>query len=200
LRKQDLPSKIRGSGGRALIEAKQKDLDRAKVSRLLLGALGEHEQRRLVIRLAEVDPTFRAELLSHLAPFKVFDIDLMALYAAALDRGDDPATARAELLDEARRRSLDLDELMSRFTFSDLFELGETTRCLFSWSMAESLLEQSRQPDINQPSARTSLYLASLVIDVVELLGRSAHSPFFPQVIDDFQARLGTRRQQLNQP
>ena len=74
-------------------------IDETFVSRLLLGALSEHEQRVLAAALARSDPTFRTALSSILEPFEVLDSELVREYSAALDRepaGDE--RARREIL------------------------------------------------------------------------------------------------------
>ena len=60
------------------------EIDEAFVSRLVLGALSEHEQRMLAVALARSDPGFRRSLRSILEPFETFDGDLTAEYAAVL--------------------------------------------------------------------------------------------------------------------
>ncbi len=170
-------------------------IDTPFVSRLLLGALSEQEQRMLAARLLSQDPDFRMEIVSILDPFEMFDLDLVAEYSAVLQR---EAVRRREAVTQDRRtilkrafaRASDLDALIRGFTFDDVLSLGEVSRQLFSWSMAEYLLLRAQHTEMSSFNKRTSLYLATMVIDVVDILGRSGHSLYFPDVIDDVRRRI----------
>lgn len=184
-------------------------IDRGMLSRLLIGALTEHEQRMLVVRLLRLDPQLRLQMLSLLEPFEVFDADLACEYEALLDQlpspaddtgvvlGGETAERHREILERAFARAPDLEEMISDFTYRDLLQLGEVTRKLFSWSMAEMLLRRSRDPEVDDRRARTSLYLAAMVIDVVEILGVAGHSPYCPRVIGNVRRRLRATRDRL---
>ena len=166
------------------------EIDEAFVSRLVLGALSEHEQRMLAVALAQSDPEFRRSLRSILEPFETFDGDLTAEYAAVLDR--DPAEVgreRSEILGRSFARAPDMETLIRELTVSDALSLGGVTRQFFSWSMAELLLERSRQ-SVDDHRARTSSYLALMVIDMVELLGVVNRAPHFVQVFADVRRRI----------
>ncbi len=162
------------------------------VSRLILGALTEHEQRLLAIRLLHADAKFRLHLHAHLEPFEMFDDDLLTAYAYALEThdGDDLVVARRRLLAKAYERAPDLGVLVRAFTFGDLLRLGDATRRLFSWSMAEHLLERGTSEGSSGFNVRTHLYLALMVVDVVEILGAGGHSPYFPAVVSDVRRRI----------
>jgi hypothetical protein len=183
-------------------------IDREMLSRLLIGALTEHEQRMLVVRLLRLDPQLRLQLVSLLEPFEVFDADLACEYEALLDQlssaddggaelGEELAERHREILGRAFARAPDLERLISDFTYRDLLQLGEVTRKLFSWSMAELLLRRGRDPDLDDRRARTSLYLAAMVIDVVEILGVAGHSPHCPRLIADVRRRVYATRDRL---
>ena len=166
-------------------------IDEAFVSRLLLGALSEHEQRMLTARLARSDPDFRASLGSILEPFEMLDGDLAREYSAALDlEPGDLSRTRREILSRSFVQGEDLEELLHEFTVGDALALGGVTRKLFSWSMAELLLERGLE-GTKEPRVKTSLYLASMVIDVVEILGATGHSPYFANVVADVRRRIG---------
>lgn len=167
-------------------------VDSGFISRLILGALTEHEQRLLAIRLLHADSRFRLQAHSHLEPFEMFDGDLLTAYAHTLEvaDGDDVATVRRRLLRKAHERAPDLGLLMRAFTFGDLLRLGDTTRRLFSWSMAEYLLERATARHASEFNVRTHLYLALMVVDVVEILGAAGHSPYFPAVVTDVRERI----------
>jgi len=60
----------------------------------------------------------------------------------------------------------------------------------FSWSMAEHLLARAHRPNQNEHAARTDLYLAMMVIDVVEMLGSVGHAPRVPAVVKDARRRI----------
>ncbi len=165
-------------------------IDEKFVSRLLLGALSEHEQRAMAAQLARSDPEFRASLRSILEPFELLDGDLVREYSAALDLNPGASDlARNEILDRSFARAEDLEALLQELTVDDALALGGVTRKLFSWSMAELLLERSLD-STREHRAQTSLYLASMVIDVVEILGATGHSPYFANVIDDVRRRI----------
>lgn len=166
-------------------------IDRAFVSRLLLGALSEHEQRMLVARLARRDSNFRASLSSILESFELLDGDLALEYSAALDSNPDQGDrVRREILSRSDVRMDDLETVLDELTIDDTLALGEVTRKLFSWSMAELLLQRSLAT-ATEHRARTSLYLASMVIDVVEILGATGRSPDVANVISDLRRRIG---------
>ena len=165
-------------------------IDETFVSRLLLGGLSEHEQRLLAARLARSDPEFRASLRSILEPFELLDGDLVREYSVALDLNPgDRDRIRRETLDRSFAGAEDLETLLHELTVNDALALGDTTRKLCSWSMAELLLERALK-STKEHRARTSLYLASMVIDVVELLGVTGHSPYFANVIADVRRRI----------
>ena len=77
---------------------------------------------------------------------------------------------RREILARSAARGEDLDALLAAFTVDDALALGGVTRKLFSWSMAERLLERGLR-STEEHRSRTNLYLASMVIDIVEILG-----------------------------
>jgi hypothetical protein len=165
-------------------------IDETFVSRLLLGALSEHEQRVLAASLARSDPEFRASLSSILEPFEMLDGDLAREYSAALDqRPGEGERRRREILARSFAKVEDLEALLREFTVGDALALGGVTRKLFSWSMAELLLERGVK-STEDHRARTSLYLASMVIDIVEILGATGHSPYFANVIADVRQRI----------
>ncbi len=165
-------------------------IDETYVSRLLLGALSEHEQRLLAAWLARSDPEFRASLRSILAPFELLDGDLAREYSVALDLNPgDSDRLRSEILTRSFAQVEDLEALLHEFTVNDALALGGVTRKLFSWSMAELLLERGLKSK-KEHRARTSLYLATMVIDVVEILGATGHSPYYANVIADVRRRI----------
>ncbi len=165
-------------------------IDETFVSRLLLGALSEHEQRLLVSWLARSDPGFRASLRSILEPFELPDGDLAREYSAALDLNPGNSDRmRREILARSFAQVEDLDALLQEFTVNDALALGGVTRKLCSWSMAELLLERSLKTS-KEHRAQTSLYLASMVIDIVEILGATGHSPDLGNVIADVRRRI----------
>ena len=166
------------------------EIDEAFVARLLLGTLSEHEQRMLAVGLARSDPAFRRSLRPILEPFEIFDGDLTAEYAAALDQ--DPAEVdreRREILGRSVARAPDIEMLIHGLTVSDALSLGGVTRQFFSWSMAELLLERS-QRSTDGHRARTSSYLALMVIDMVELLGVVNRAPHLGHVAVDVRRRI----------
>ncbi len=165
-------------------------IEKSLISRLLLGVLSEHEQRMLIARLLRRDPELRAEVLAILQPFEMYDVDLLAEYASVLERSEDVEEKRAEILGQAFARAADLEQLIRDFTFDDIQELGDTTCKLFSWSMAEMLLERSSRRGLNDHNVKISLYLALMVIDVVELLGAAGHSPVFAGAVEDVRRRI----------
>ncbi len=165
-------------------------VDERFVSRLLLGALSENEQRMLTARLARSDPEFRASLGEILEPFELLDADLAGEYATALDQNPgESIRLRHEILARSYARAEHLEALLSDFTLDDALELGGMTRELFSWSIAELLLERSLN-SIKEHRARTSLYLASMVIDIIDLLGSTGHTAYFANVITDVRQRI----------
>ena len=101
------------------------EIDESFVSRLVLGALSEHEQRMLAAALARSDPGFRRSLRSVLEPFETFDGDLTAEYAAVLDReAADVDRARREILSRSFARAPDIETLIEDLTVSDALSLG----------------------------------------------------------------------------
>ncbi len=166
-------------------------IDNSLVSRLLFGALSEHEQRILVAKLARSDPEFRASLRSVLELFETFDSDLVAEYAAVLERAPrDVDQKRRKILDRSYARADDLEALIQEFTVTDALALGDVTRQFFSWSMAELLLQRSLDSMADVHRARTSSYLALMVIDVVEILGAVGRTPHFADVVADVRQRI----------
>lgn len=163
-------------------------LDRFFVSRLLLGALTEHEQRLLLVRLIHADAQFRAEIAPLLQPFAQADHERLARFEAALASGVDAEVARVSLLD--REAEGELEELIRAFTFQDLFQLGETSRRIFSWSMAELLLRRAQRGEVDMPSRRTSLFLATTVVDGLEVLGAAGVLEPPPRALADLRGRL----------
>ena len=167
------------------------EIDESLVSRLLLGGLSEHEQRLLVVRLIHSDSDFRVALSSVLESFEMFDSDLAEEYRQALDQTPlEAALQRHDILDRSFRRAGDLEQLIQEFTVCDFLSLGEVTCKLFSWSMAEHLLRGSRESAENSHYAATRLYLARMVIDVVEILGALGHTPRLDLVIEDVRHRI----------
>lgn len=166
------------------------EVDEPFVSRLVLGALSEHEQRMLAVALAQCDPEFRRSLRAILEPFETFDGDLTAEYAAVLERdASEVVRERREILDRSFARAPDMEALIRDLTVSDALSLGGVTRQFFSWSMAELLLERSRK-SVDDHRARTSSYLALMVIDMVELLGVVNRAPHFARVFADVRQRI----------
>ncbi len=165
-------------------------IDEPFVSRLVLGALSEHEQRMLAVALARSDPEFRRALRGILEPFEIFDGDLTAEYAAVLERDETEVDReRREILGRSFARAPDIETLIRDLTVSDALSLGGVTRQFFSWSMAELLLERSQQ-SADGHRARTSSYLALMVIDMVELLGVVHRVPHFARVFADVRQRI----------
>ena len=100
-------------------------IDEAFVSRLLLGALSEHEQRLLVARLARSDSDFRTSLRSILEPFELLDHDLAREYSVALDLNPgDSDRLRRQILARSLTRVEDLEALLEEFTVNDALSLG----------------------------------------------------------------------------
>lgn len=163
-------------------------LDRFLVSRLLLGALSEHEQRQLLVRLLRADAALRREIKPFLEPFVVDDSDRLGRFEEALASGVDAEVARKSLLN--RDSEAELEDLIREFTFQDLFQLGETSRRLFSWGMAELLLRRSQKAEVDMPTRRTSFFLATAVIDGLEILGAAGVSPPHSRAIADLRRRL----------
>lgn len=163
-------------------------LDRFLVSRLLLGALSEHEQRQLLVRLLRADAALREEMAPYLEPFVVAENELFGRFEAALASGVDPEVARMSLMD--RDSESELEGLIRAFTFQDLFQLGEASRKIFSWGMAELLLRRTMRGDVDMPSRRTSLFLATTVIDGLEIFAAAGVAPPCPLAIADLRERL----------
>lgn len=173
-----------------IVETDRQEVDRAFLARLLLGAQSEHEQRLVAVRLLRHDAAFRAEVAALMARFEMFDLDLVADYARVLREGSEVESRRRRILVEAFARAPDLEQLLREFTFVDVLQLGEVTRRLFSWSMAEMLLERSGRPGLSEHEARTSLNMALMVIDVVEILGAAERSAEHPGVVRDVRRRI----------
>lgn len=163
-------------------------LDRFLVSRLLLGALSEHEQRQLLVRLLRADAAMREEIAPFLAPFVVEEGERFGRFEEALANGVDPEVARKSLLD--RDSEGELEGLIRAFTFQDLFQLGDASRRIFSWSMAELLLRRSQRGDIDMPNRRTSYFLATTVVDGLEIFSAAGVLPPRPRAIADLRERL----------
>ncbi len=175
-------------------------IDETFVSRLLLGALSEHEQRMLTVWLARSNPEFCASLRSILEPFELFDGDLAREYSAALTLNPGKSDSlRREILARSFARAEDLETLLRELTVNDVMALGEVTRKLFSWSMAELLLERGLN-STKEHQAQTSLYLASMITDVIEILGATGHSPYFANVIGDVRRRIRQAAEQTSSP
>lgn len=165
-------------------------VDRKFVSRLLLGALSEHEQRLLVSRLLLQDQQLRQQVLSIVGSFESFDSDLMERYSEGLEQGRKDRELRQELLDIGRARAPRLEQLLREFTFGDVLSLGPTTRQIFSWSMAELLLQRAGRYRNEDPRQQTDLYLALMVVDVLDILGAAGERLHLPLVIDDLRRRI----------
>lgn len=163
-------------------------LDRFWVSRLLLGALSEHEQRALLVRLLRLDGDLRKGMTPYLQAFVVDDHERLGRFESALASGVDPEVARLSLLD--RDSEAELGELIRAFTFQDLFQLGESSRRLFSWEMAELLLRRAGRADVDLPTRRSSYFLATLVVDGLEILAAAAVAPPRPHAIADLRRRM----------
>lgn len=163
-------------------------LDRFFVSRLLLGALSEHEQRRLLVRLLRADAALREEIGPFLEPLVVEDHQRFARFEAALESGVDAEVARVSLLD--RDSESELEALIRAFTFQDLFQLGDASRQLFSWSMAELLLRRAQRGDLDLPSRRTSFFLATTVVDGLEIFTAAGVLPPHARALADLRGRL----------
>lgn len=172
-------------------------IDEQFVARLMLGALSDHEQRLLAVRLLRYDPEVRLALLAVVEPFQMYDIELMAEYSRALaSRGEASAEIRVEILQRSFDMAPNLEDLIRRFTYDDVFALGRVSRKLFTWSMAELLLKRGRQEDQSSYNAKTNLQLSLMVIDVVDILGASGHSPYYVNVIQDVRRRIFEAREQ----
>ncbi len=166
-------------------------IDTSLVSRLLLGALSEHEQRMITVELLRSNSAFRAAVYSIIEPFEMFDSDLTAEYSDALSRSSpEIEKCRRHLLERSFVRIGDLGELIHDLTMVDALSLGEVTRKLYSWSMAEFLLQRGCENVGNAFKVKTDLYLALMIIDVVELLEAAGHSPSFPGVVTDVRRRI----------
>lgn len=166
-------------------------IDDLFVSRLLMGALTDHEQRVLAARLLVSDPRFRLELATVLHPFEVFDLDLMGQYAAVLS--DEPRRAeevRGPLVARGLERRPGLERMISELAIGDLLELTEPARALFSWCAAELLVARGQRTAREPRRARVSRYLALMIVDALDILGSAGHSAHFPNVIDDLRQRI----------
>lgn len=182
-------------------------LDRFLVSRLLLGALSEHEQRRLLLRLLRSDSGLRREITPFLKSFvagvaNVADVagdagesDHFDRFEEALEKGVEPQVARLSLLD--RDSEAELEEIISAFTFQDLFALSAGSRRIFSWGMAELLLRRAQRADSDLPTRRTSYFLALMVVDVLEILVATNLLAAHPRAFADLRRRLGLLNAEL---
>lgn len=167
------------------------EIDASLVSRLVLGALSEHEQRMIAAKLVRCDADFRAALFAILEPFEMFDRDLAEEYSASLDRSPRGINQlRQEILSRSFARATDLEVLIRDFTVRDALSLGDVTRKLFSWSMAEYLLQRAHDSAKGSYNAKTSLYLAMMVIDVVDILGSAEHSAVLGPLVADVRQRI----------
>lgn len=165
------------------------EIDAEHVARLLQGALSEHEQRLMAVRLLRSDADYRRAVARWLDPFEMFDADLAAAYEDALAADADPGPCRRELLARALERTADPAELLRGFTVADAVSLGPVSRRIFSWTTAEYLLERGQRGD-GVRHAKVSLYLALMMIDVVEILGAVGHCPEFPSLVRDVRRRI----------
>jgi len=165
----------------------------AFVARLLMGAQTEHEQRLTAARLLRRDDQLRAEVAAVLEPFEPFDADLAAEYGRALrdaGPGADIAARHREILERAFARTPDLDHVLRHFTYADILGLRAVLGRFFTWSMAERLLDRARGPSLSGSEVRTSLCLAQMVIDAVEILGAAGKTPEVPEVVADVRRRI----------
>ncbi len=176
--------------GERIVATAAQEIDLPFVSRLLIGGQTEHEQRLVAVRLLRHDAAFRAAMAAPLAHFEVHDRGFAAEYEAVLTAGGDVGTSRDEILARARRRAPDLDRMIDNFTYGEIFTLGQSLRYFFSWTMAEHLLERASRPGASEYRLRTSLYLALMVIDAIEMLGAAGLAPEFPAVVRDVRRRL----------
>lgn len=186
------------NASRRVVPTDSQPIDAAFLVRLFLGALSEHEQRLATARLLRLDADLRKTMAALLQPFEMFDLDLIAEYDQILrdSSGADFEDQRHQILSEAFERA-DLDKMLRHFTFYDLLQLGETTCKLFSWSMAEMLLQRTCRVGVPEHEIHTSLYLAILIIDVVEILGAAGRSPEFPAVVSDVRLRIAKAQRAL---
>lgn len=168
-------------------------IDPALLVKLFLGAQSEHEQRLIAIRLLRLDEGLRKAMSIILEPFEMFDLDLVTEYEQVLQspRGHEInfEDRRHQILGRAFERA-NLEQMLRHFTYYDLLQLGSTTRKLFSWSMAEMLIQRTCRVGVSKYEVHTSLYLAMMIIDVVEILGVSGQSPEFPAVVSDVRLRI----------
>lgn len=177
-----------------LLDTDPLEIDQPWVSRLLLGALSEHEQRLLAVRHLHYDPVIREVIAVQLEPIGSPDLDLMREYDAVLEQGDEVETHRRRLLGSAMVRLSNLDQILRELTYGNVFELRTVTDQFFSWSTAEHLLLRAeRLGESGEGSARqrdVSLYLALSAIDGVEILSAAGRIPAMPSVIRDVRRRL----------
>lgn len=188
--------------GEPIVPTDRQEVDAGFLARLLLGAQTEHEQRLTAVRLLRRDAGFRSAVAAILEPFEMFDADLAAEYGRILSEEDQARAEprRRELLDRAYLRAPDLQHRLRHLTYSDVLQLGEATRQIFSWSMAELLLQRARRVGVAEYEVKSSLYLALMVIDVVELLGAAGHSPELPEVVADVRRRIAAAAADLYEP
>lgn len=179
-------------------EHKSQTIDATFLVRLFLGIQSEHEQRLTVIRLLRLDEGLRTEMRAILESFEMFDLDLVAEYEQVLTGPPgheiDFEARRQQILSRAFERA-DLEKMLRHFTYYDLLQLGGATRKLFSWSMAEMLLQRTCRVGASEYEVRTSLYLAVMIVDVVEILGVTGQSPEFPAVVSDVRLRIARAEQ-----
>ena len=181
-----------------LLETDPLEIDQPWVSRLLLGALSEHEQRLLAVRLLHRDPVTRQVIAVHLEPIGSPDLDLMREYDTLLEEGEggeeEIGSGRRRLLSRAIVRVGKLDQILRELTYGNVFELRTVADQFFSWTTAEHLLQRAeRQREKGESSARqrdVSLYLALSAIDGVEILGAAGRIPEMPAVVRDVRRRL----------
>lgn len=169
--------------------------DAAFASRCLLGALSAHEQRQMVARLAKADSGVRARLAELLSGFTMADADLALELSEALAAGGDSTAVRADLMRKAHERVGDLEPHLRAFTIADLFSLGEASRAMFSWSMAEFLLARADQRNVHLAS--TSLSLASMVVDVLDVLAQVGQAPALDALLADLRQRIEVRNERF---
>lgn len=173
------------------VRAAPVEVDEVFVSRLLMGALSDHEQRVLAARLLMSDPQFRLDLTAVLHPFEVFDLDLMAQYSKTLvDAPERAAEVRATLLARGLERRPDLERMISELAIGDLLELTEPARAVFSWCAAELLIARGLRGAREPRRARVARYLALMVVDALDLLGCAGHTAHYPNVVEDLRRRI----------
>jgi len=188
----DRPREQRNTWQSARLTAKL-DVNHELIPRLFMGALSEHEQRRLVIAHLDSDAGFRLAVAESLRAFRVPDADAMARYAGALaePEAENLDKVRAKLLAITRQLLPDVETLSEAFSYEDLLSLGPATQNLMSWTAAELFLEHARRPETHTIRKRVDLQLALTIIDVVEILGAAGVAPRYPEVDADVVRRIG---------